>query len=443
MDKMVFTRLFMAMGDLLTIYLFRYMHKSFYEEKDWAKNNYAVLVLVYLADWALDFSINMQEISFLNMAGMFICYLFPLFICYKVQNARGITYYIFYVVMTLVIELLMAGTMGILNIGMGMETRYDLITPPAMIAMNLLEIAIVIFICKIGAKARGDRVTKTTLLFLTLPFLTLLIIVYELLAISIGFWGGANVDQFMFLDVILMAINIVVFIMLEKYTSLMKHNIANREAKIRLESDAEILEIATVAMRDRLEASEKIVQADRMMRHDRRHFEALLLTLLRDGKSEEAQSLLEERLNEEPHALRKYCENSVLNAAIGHYVFKAQAENIDVQVRCNIPANLKIEEMELAIVVSNLLENAIHACEKSEGQRFIKLTSKYKNQLLLEIENSCGPNIKLDEEGYPVTEEQGHGVGTKSVLSFVKKTESEIFYQVKDGIFKVRMIIEA
>ena len=36
---------------------------------------------------------------------------------------------------------------------------------------------------------------------------------------------------------------------------------------------------------------------------------------------------------------------------------------------------------------------------------------------------------------------EGHGIGTKSVLDFVKKTGSEIRYIAENGMFKVRMLI--
>lgn len=69
----------------------------------------------------------------------------------------------------------------------------------------------------------------------------------------------------------------------------------------------------------------------------------------------------------------------------------------------------------------------------------MKLTAKYKNQLLLEIENSC--ERKLDEDGYPFSREENHGIGIRSVLAFVNKTDSEICYLTERTRFRVRMII--
>ncbi len=90
--------------------------------------------------------------------------------------------------------------------------------------------------------------------------------------------------------------------------------------KYKLKSDAEMLEMAANTMRDRLLTAEELMQQDRAMRHDRRHFEALLLSLIRDGKIDEARKCLEERMAQEPRSASRYCENTTVNAAITHYV---------------------------------------------------------------------------------------------------------------------------
>ena len=195
-------------------------------------------------------------------------------------------------------------------------------------------------------------------------------------------------------------------------------------------------------MKERLQSAETVMQKDRMMRHDRRHFEALLYQLLEEGKTEEAKKYLSERLSMEPKGIQKYCENTTVNAAVTHYISQAQRSGIQTTVSANIPISLPVDEMELAITISNLLENAVHACMKlPEKERYLKLTAKYKNQLLLEIENSCEGTVPLDEDGHPFSNENNHGTGTRSVLAFVNKTNSEIQYLAEEKRFRVRMII--
>lgn len=214
------------------------------------------------------------------------------------------------------------------------------------------------------------------------------------------------------------------------------------QEKGRLKADADIMELAAKSMKEKLQSAETLMQKDRMMRHDRRHFEALLYQLLEEGKTEEAKKYLTERLAMEPRGIKKYCENTTVNAAISHYISWAKKEGIETTVSANIPADLAVDEMELAIAISNLLENAIYACMKlPEEERYLKLTAKYKTQLLLEVENSCEGTVPLDSDGYPFTKEENHGIGTRSVLAFVNKTNSEIQYLAEENRFKVRMMV--
>ena len=210
----------------------------------------------------------------------------------------------------------------------------------------------------------------------------------------------------------------------------------------KLKADAEILEMAARNMKDRLLTTEELMRQDRAMRHDRRHFEALLYSLLQDGKIDEARECLKERLSQEPRSSKRFCENTTVNAALTHYISLAERQKIKVNASTNIPFEPGVDEMKLAIAISNLLENAIHACEKvPESDRFIDITAKFKGQLLLEVSNSCEKKVELNEEGHPFSNEDGHGIGTKSIIAFVQETDSEIRYIAEDKVFKVRMVI--
>lgn len=279
-------------------------------------------------------------------------------------------------------------------------------------------------------------------LFMAMPLVSVVLIVVDMFLLSMGKYENFNSGQFLRMALLLVIVNIAVFVILEKYTGLMKHEMDLVQEKSKLESDAYLMEIAAKNMKERLQLTETAVQKDRVMRHDRRHFEALLYQLLEEGNIEEAKKYLLERLATEPKPVMRYCENTTVNAAISHYMTCTKAEKIPMTVSANIPGELSVDELELAIVISNLLENAVHACLKvPETERYVKLTAKYKNQLLLEIENSCNGKAALDEDGYPFSREENHGIGTRSVLAFVNKTDSEICYFADETRFRVRMII--
>ena len=376
------TELLLGAGDLLTIYLFGYMQRTFCEKRNWIKDKSLLVPVIYLLDWCMLFVANLQEIPPLNLLTMIAAYLIPLFLIYQVKSFRELTNFWFYMVGTMVF------------------------------------------------------------LLMAMPLISVVLIVVDMFLLGMGQYQNFNSGQFLQTAVLLVIVNIAVFIVLEKYTGLMHREMELAQEKSRLKSDADIMQLATKSMKERLQSAETVMQKDRMMRHDRRHFEALLYQLLEDGKTEEAKKYLEERLAMEPKGMQKYCENTTVNAAISHYLSWAKKEGIQTTVSANIPVSLPVDEMELAITISNLLENAVYGCLKlSEAERYLKLTAKYKNQLLLEIENSCEGTVPLNKEGHPFSNENNHGIGTRSVLAFVNKTNSEIQYLAEKKRFRVRMIV--
>lgn len=436
------TVLLLGVGDVLTIYLFGYMQKTFYEKRNWIKEKIWMVPVIYILDWCMLFMANLQEIPPLNLLTMITAYVLPLFLIYHVKSFRALTNFFFYMVGIMVMEAVLGISGGYLNNEMGFRTRYELITPQTALLMNFMEMILVIIICRFGSKEKGKKSDHMMILLMAMPLVSVVLIVGDMFLLAMGQYDHFNSAQFLRMAILLVVVNIAVFVILEKYTGLMKHEMELVQEKSKLESDAYLMKIAAKNMKERLQLTESSMQKDRIMRHDRRHFEALLYQLLEDGNIEEAKRYLAERLAMEPQPAARYCENTTVNAAISHYMSCAKMEKISMTVLANIPGVLSVDELELAIVISNLLENAINACRKlPETERYVKLTAKHKNQLLLEIENSCDKQVMLDEEGHPFSRDENHGIGTRSVLAFVNKTDSEICYLAEGTRFRVRMII--
>lgn len=436
------TNLLLGAGDFLTIYLLGYMQRTFYTKRDWVKNNKILVPIIYLLAWFILFTANMMEIPPLNLTATIVVYLIPLFLIYQVKSIRELINFLFYLIGTMAIEIVFGISAGYLNNEMGLHTQYGLLTPQAELLVKFTEIILVLLICRFGSKEKEKKSDNIIFLLMAMPLVSLVLIIVDMFLLVMGLYQNFNSGQFLRMAVLLVIVNIVVFIILEKYTGLMQHEMELAQEKNRLKSDADIMQLAAKSMKERLQSAEAVMQKDRMMRHDRRHFEALLYRLLEEGKTEEAKKYLTERLAMEPQGVKKYCENTTVNAAISHYISWAEKEGIQTTVSANIPSGLTVDEMELAITISNLLENAVYACRKlPETERYLKLTAKYKKQLLLEIENSCEDTVSLDEDGHPFSNENNHGIGTRSVLAFVNKTDSEILYLAEEKRFRVRMII--
>ena len=131
-----------------------------------------------------------------------------------------------------------------------------------------------------------------------------------------------------------------------------------------------------------------------------------------------------------------------MNAAVSYYAELAQQRGIRCALRLDIPEKLDIDELSLTMAVSNLMENAITAVSALPvEQRTLRFTAVNAGPLILELVNHYDGEVEMDENGFPISRQEGHGRGTQSVAKFVKDSGGELAYEVSNGIFKVRLMV--
>lgn len=242
---------------------------------------------------------------------------------------------------------------------------------------------------------------------------------------------------------------LVIFIGIASYSSIffslknLQHEYQVKEENRKMQSEREFLQLAAANMSKRLELMEEVSAQNSRAAHDRRHFNNVLLELLEQGEAVEATALLQSQNQVVTKISKVYCVNPVVNAAVCHYIGIAEEMGILTDIELDIPVHLTVDVLELSMVISNLLENAIHACKRLpyDQASFLNFTCRSVGRLLLEMENPCSDFTVLDENGYPVTEEESHGIGSKGVLSFAKKYDGELIYQIENAVFKVRLLV--
>lgn len=126
------------------------------------------------------------------------------------------------------------------------------------------------------------------------------------------------------------------------------------------------------------------------IRHDIRHERRLLEQLLTDGQVEEAKQYLRERGVESEWEEREvFCQDAAVNALLQYYVGIARGEGIHCEIRVKLD-QCPVDLADMTVVLGNCLENAIIACRKVEGSKYISLKmGLVKNQVGLLLENSC------------------------------------------------------
>lgn len=134
---------------------------------------------------------------------------------------------------------------------------------------------------------------------------------------------------------------------------------------------------------------------------------------------------------------RQYCQNTLVNAALATYLTRAEELKIPVTARIVVPQERAGLSLDMAVVLSNLIENAIHASEKQpKGQQAISLLTLYQGDILsVLVKNRFDGQVILDDQGLPVTKAKGHGIGMKSLDHFRQTYDASVLCTYEDGWF--------
>ena len=182
-----------------------------------------------------------------------------------------------------------------------------------------------------------------------------------------------------------------------------------------------------------------------VIRHDIRHYNRLLYTLVKEGKTAQALQLIDDcDQNMVQTIIHSFCKNAIINAALSIYITKAQQEDIPIEHKIALPDILDIDENELAILLSNLLENALQATrQEAPENRYIRFTAKTeKNHLVLSLENLCTKVVNLGEDGLPCSNKKGHGLGMRSLKAFKEKYNATVFCSQQEGWFRTLIYVK-
>lgn len=104
---------------------------------------------------------------------------------------------------------------------------------------------------------------------------------------------------------------------------------------------------------------------------------------------------------------------------------------------------------DIGIIINNLLQNALEACERMEaGERYIVLSGIQKRKFfLIEVRNSFNGEIEFDSNTkLPVSSKEKdrslHGIGLSNVQREVEKYMGDIDIKVNRNIFRVAVLLQ-
>jgi len=207
------------------------------------------------------------------------------------------------------------------------------------------------------------------------------------------------------------------------------------------------------AMKKRLEEAENFYGSIRKVRHEMKNHMANIKGLAGAGEYGEIEDYVR-RMDETMQELEyKYVTgNAVTDVIINDKCHRA--EKAGIRFEADFQYGGEIPVFDLGIILNNLLDNAIEACEKLEkGKGFIRLTLKRKKQfLLLGVENSFDGAVPVQAGGrfIPPTTKQStlpgiiteHGIGLENVRDVAERYFGGVNIKVKGDVFHVTVMLQ-
>lgn len=180
--------------------------------------------------------------------------------------------------------------------------------------------------------------------------------------------------------------------------------------------------------------------------HDMKNHLAILENYMRHKEYEKAYDYMA-KLREPILQIEQYAHsgNRVIDMVLNDKLAAAQREKIKMNLEIDTIGEVEISDKDLCAVLSNLLDNAIEACQKSVNQEgWIDISlRKVTHGLIVKIANSAFEKVIVREGSYLTTkaEKDKHGIGLESVGYVLKKYNSNIKIEDKNNAFVVSIVI--
>lgn len=167
-------------------------------------------------------------------------------------------------------------------------------------------------------------------------------------------------------------------------------------------------------------------------------------SLLNDGEYEAALQYLN-KINETTmqQVHRINTSHIIVNAVINTKYQEACKKNIVVVFKGNDLSNIQLKNEDIVIILSNLLNNAIEACEQCTKNRRIKINLQQKEkELIISVQNTYEQALLIENGEYKTTKEKdGHGIGIKNIIQTVEKYHGEYAICHDNNEFQFSIII--
>ncbi|WP_053984528.1 sensor histidine kinase [Niameybacter massiliensis] len=195
----------------------------------------------------------------------------------------------------------------------------------------------------------------------------------------------------------------------------------------------------------KLEDSQKEIAS---MRHDMKNHLGCIQSMLESDHYDEAKDYITDLYAKSTHLSSPVQSGNVMvDIILNQSLSKMSSHNITCQVNAILPPTLPINNLDLCILLGNLLDNALEACNRMEGsseERFITLDICTKKEMLyIRVANSFDGIVNVTNNIYHTVKKGQYicGIGLSNIHKVVNKYHGEMDICYTDEIFTVSTLL--
>lgn len=204
----------------------------------------------------------------------------------------------------------------------------------------------------------------------------------------------------------------------------------------------EILNTRNDMMEANYQGLEKAYAENQMLYHDYKNHMLSIRQLIKEYRREDALEYIDAYISLTAKVNRRINSGSkILDIIVNSKFGEAKAKNIDFTCDVGYVGDTGITDIDMCALMANLLDNAIEACERIEGERaWICLKIVRRNDMLLiKLGNSIAAADALKRDFFQSKKDKQkiHGWGMKSVEKVLKKYDGSKEHYIGEKEFEI------
>lgn len=259
--------------------------------------------------------------------------------------------------------------------------------------------------------------------------------VIQLSLLSYNMWLGKRGFQ---------TIDLVLNVFLIFGISLYLQYLVLQTAYNKIQQDKNNLDISQSLLQEQIEKIHELYQENRLRLHEECRMIEYLYCMIKEKRYDRAEEFLHEFIGElDEEKARVWTGLPFLDFILNYKKQVMDQKGIRFRLELDV-YEYPFGEAELGILLGNLLDNAIEACEKcAPGRREIYLHIwNVRFMFILKLANSSSKSPEMNGRRFMTdkADKNAHGMGVELVRRILKKYDGDIDFQYDGEYFEVKLI---